>query len=39
LLQDADTPALDVLAGKVLAGIEAAAARNQDNASLILYRC
>jgi protein phosphatase len=39
LLQDADTPALDVLAGNVLAGIEAAAARNQDNASLILYRC
>jgi serine/threonine protein phosphatase PrpC len=39
LLQDADTLALDELAGKVLAGIEATAASNQDNASLILYRC
>jgi serine/threonine protein phosphatase PrpC len=39
LLQDADTLALDELAGKVLAGIEAIAASNQDNASLILYRC
>jgi protein phosphatase len=39
LLQDAETPALDTLAGKVMAGIEAAAASNQDNASLILYRC
>lgn len=39
LLQDAGTLALDELAGNVLAGIEAAAARNQDNASLILYRC
>ncbi len=39
LLQDAGTLSLDELAGKVLAGVEAAAARNQDNASLILYRC
>jgi serine/threonine protein phosphatase PrpC len=39
LLQDVDTLALDQLAGKVLDGVTAAAARNQDNASLILYRC
>jgi serine/threonine protein phosphatase PrpC len=38
LLQDADRLALDDLAEKLLAGIEAAAARNQDNASIILYR-
>ena len=38
LLQDTDSVALDELAGKVLAGIEAAAVRNQDNASFILYR-
>ena len=38
LLQLADRLTLDDLAEKLLAGIEAAAVRNQDNASVILYR-
>jgi protein phosphatase len=39
LLQDADSVPLDELAEKLLAGVEAAGASNQDNASVILYRC
>jgi serine/threonine protein phosphatase PrpC len=39
LLQDADRVPLDEVAGKLLAGVEAAGAGNQDNASVILYRC
>ncbi len=38
LLQDADTVSLDELAGKLLAGVEAAGQPYQDNASVILYR-
>ena len=39
LLQDAGAVSLDELAGILLAAVEAAAARHQDNASVILYRC
>jgi len=39
LLQDADGVPLDEVAGKLLAGVEATGASNQDNASVILYRC
>ena len=39
LLQDVDIVSLDELAGKLLAGVEAAGASHQDNASVILYRC
>jgi serine/threonine protein phosphatase PrpC len=38
LLQHSDALALDALAAKLLAGVEDAAARHQDNASIILYR-
>jgi serine/threonine protein phosphatase PrpC len=38
LLQDADVMSLDELAGKLLAGVEAAGHPYQDNASVILYR-
>ncbi len=39
LLQDADAVELDELAENLLAGVEAAGASHQDNASVILYRC
>ena len=39
LLQGNDAVPLDELAGKLLAGVEAVGASNQDNASVILYRC
>ena len=38
LLQDAGAVTLDELAGRLLAGVEAAGRINQDNASVILYR-
>jgi len=38
LLQDAGAVALDELAARLLAGVEAAGRTNQDNASVILYR-
>lgn len=38
LLQDTAVMALDELAGRLLAGVEAAGRTNQDNASVILYR-
>jgi protein phosphatase len=38
LLQHSGALALDVLCRRLLAGVEDAAAKNQDNASIILYR-
>ena len=38
VLQHADALALDALAARLLAGVEDAAAKNQDNASIILFR-